>query len=185
MGARTVHQLKVTIEGTKPPVWRRLLVPSDVTLADLHHVFQTAFGWEDYHLHEFEVAGHRFGVVDGEDWQPPRDERRYRLNTVAHPGSSFVYVYDFGDDWCHRVLVEKVLPRDKDTRYPTCIGGRRAGPPEDCGGVWGYADLVDAMEDPAHPERDRLLEWLGEPFDPAAFDAAEVDRRLRPRLVAL
>ena len=109
---RNVYQLKATILGTKPAVWRRVVVPEDIRLSELHQVLQAAFGWWNCHLHEFESHGTRYGSDDHDDgWgDPPGDERRTRLRTITGPGSSFLYLYDFGDDWRHRIVVEKVLP---------------------------------------------------------------------------
>jgi hypothetical protein len=181
-----VYQLKVTIMDTRPPVWRRVVVPADMTLARLHDVFQAAFGWWDCHLHEFEIGGVRYGVDDGEGWEPPDDERRTRLADVAVAGSSFVYVYDFGDNWRHKVVVEKVVPTERGVRYPLCTDGRRAGPPEDCGGTWGYREFLTAIADPTHDEHESMLEWVGGPFDPEAFDPAEFGHRVHlGRLSAL
>lgn len=178
--AAQVYQLKVTITGTKPPVWRRLLVPETTTLLGLHHILQAAFGWYDYHLHEFEIDGVRYGTDDGEGWgPPPRSERRARLRTVASQGSSFLYTYDFGDDWRHKIVVEKVLPATAGVTYPCCVGGRRAGPPEDCGGVWGFEEFLMAISDPQHPEHDQMLEWAGGAYDPDAFDPAGFSHLLR------
>lgn len=182
---KRVYQLKATIIGTKPAVWRRLVVPEDITLARLHDVLQAAFGWWDCHLHEFEIGGVRYGVDDGEDWSPPKDERRARLNTLVKTGTSFLYVYDFGDDWRHKVVVEKVFPGTAGTKYPACTGGARACPPEDCGGVWGYEEFLAAIAEPDHDEHDSMLEWVGGSFDPEAFDSADFEHRLHPgRLVA-
>jgi len=175
-----VYQLKATIMGTKPPVWRRLLVPKATTLVRLHDILQAAFGWEDCHLHEFKIDGVRYGTDDGEGWgPPPRSERQARLGTVAAPGTTFEYIYDFGDDWRHKVTVEKVLPAEKGAAYPTCTGGRRAGPPEDCGGVWGYTELLGVIGDPGHPEHESMLAWVGGGFDADAFDRSDMTRRLR------
>jgi hypothetical protein len=131
-----IVQLKVTLQNIEPPVWRRVLVDADSTLDHVHEVIQAAFGWWNYHLHEFEIDGTRYGVPDpDDDWGPPTvDERRIRLDTVVTAGSTFDYLYDFGDDWGHRVTVEKILPAEAGTTVPACIGGRRACPPEDCGG---------------------------------------------------
>lgn len=185
MGKR-VYQLKASIVGTKPPVWRRVVVPEDIMLARLHDVLQAAFGWWDCHLHEFEIGGVQYGVDDGESWgPPPKDERRVRLGSVAKAGSSFLYWYDFGDDWRHKVVVEKVMPATPGVRYPSCTGGRRACPPEDCGGVWGYEDFLAAIGDPDHDEHESRLEWVGGSFDPEAFDPADFEHRLDlGRLVA-
>ena len=175
---KDVYQLKATILGISPPVWRRVVVPEDITLARLHEVLQAAFGWWDCHLHEFEVDGVRYGVDDGEGWQPPKNEERARLSKVTRPGSAFSYSYDFGDDWRHKVVVEKAFPAEPGVRYPACIGGRRACPPEDCGGPWGYRDFLAAIADPDHDEHDSMLEWVGGRFDPGAFDPADFEHRL-------
>lgn len=176
----TVHQLKMTLRGIKPPVWRRVLVSSDATLAEVHAVIQSAFGWWDYHLHEFEIDGVRYGMDEGDGWgDPPRDEEATRLGQVAPVTARFSYTYDFGDYWEHTIEVEKVLPVDADETYPACTGGRRACPPEDCGGPWGYADLLAALADPNHPDHDEKLEWVGGPFDPAQFDPAEFEQNLK------
>ncbi len=177
MGKR-VYQLKVTIKQISPPVWRRVVVPEDITLAGLHDVLQAALGWWNCHLHEFEIDGTRYGTDDGEDWDAPKDERKAKLRTVAREGSSFSYVYDFGDYWQHRVVVEKVLPAAAGVTVPACTGGRRACPPEDCGGPWGYKDFLETIADPDHEEHESMLEWAGGSFDPAAFDAGDFDQRL-------
>jgi hypothetical protein len=174
-----VHQLKVTLVGIKPPVWRRVVVPSGITLAELHDVVQAAFGWWGYHLHEFDFGGVRYGIDDGEGWEPPKDERRARLDRLAPAGSSFTYTYDFGDDWRHKIVVEKVTPADPSMRYPTCTGGRRARPPEDCGGGWGYENLLAVLADPADEEHASMLEWVGGAFDPEAFDPSEFADNLK------
>jgi hypothetical protein len=175
-----VFQLKVTLFDITPPIWRRVLVDGSSTLDHLHEVVQAAFGWWNYHLHEFEVGRNRYGVPDpDEDWgEPPRDERRTRLDAVASEGSSFTYVYDFGDHWRHHVFVEAVLPSAIDTAVPACIDGRRACPPEDCGGTGGYDELLEILADPGNSEHRRMTEWLGRPFDPEAFDPGEFEGNL-------
>ena len=171
--AGRIYQLKATIVGTKPPVWRRVLVEESATLLDLHHVLQGAFGWYDCHLHEFEVDGARYGTDDGDGLgPPPKSERRARLGSVADQGTAIRYVYDFGDNWVHRVVVERVAPRNPAVTYPSCTGGKRACPPEDCGGVWGYEEFLAAVSDPENPEHQEMLEWVGGEFDPEAFDPA-------------
>ena len=183
--AKNVYQLKATIAG-KPPVWRRVVVAEDATLRRLHDILQAAFGWSDCHLHEFEIDGVRYGIDDGEGWgEPPKDERRARLRQVVGEGSSFAYVYDFGDNWQHKIAIEKVASAEAGARYPSCTGGRRACPPEDCGGVSGYQELLKVLADPDHEEHESMLEWVGGEFVPDAFDPAEFGHRLRLGLVAL
>jgi hypothetical protein len=179
--AGDVFQLKVTLLDTKPPIWRRVLVDGGSTLDHLHEVIQAAFGWWNYHLHEFEVGRTRYGVPDpDEDWgEPRRDERRTRLDALAGEGSSFRYTYDFGDGWDHNIAVEKVLPADSTPTLPACIDGRRACPPEDCGGTWGYRELLEILANPTHPEHDERSEWIGRPFDAEAFDPSEFEDNLR------
>ncbi|MHB8669504.1 MAG: plasmid pRiA4b ORF-3 family protein [Acidimicrobiales bacterium] len=177
----SVFQLKVTLLDTKPPVWRRVLVDGSSTLDHLHEVIQAAFGWWNCHLHEFEVGRQRYGVPDpDEDWgDPPQDERRTRLYAIADEGSSFRYTYDFGDGWDHRIVVEKVQSAATAVNVPTCVDGRRACPPEDCGGTWGYREMLEILADPTHPEHDQRREWIGRPFDPEAFDPGEFEDSLR------
>ncbi len=180
-----VYQLKVSLLDAEPPIWRRVLVDGGSTLDHIHDVIQAAFGWWNYHLHEFEVEGTRYGIPDPDDsWgDPSHDERRTTLDAIAGEGSSFTYTYDFGDGWDHRVVVEKVLPT-AGTPTPACIDGRRACPPEDCGGTWGYRELLEILADPAHPEHDERREWLGRPFDSEAFDPTEFEDNLREARLA-
>ncbi|MDX6526907.1 MAG: hypothetical protein QOI43_2418 [Gaiellales bacterium] len=174
-----IYQLKATIIGTKPPVWRRLLVAETTSLFELHEVLQAAFGWWNSHLYEFEIGGVRYGTDDGEGFgPPPKSERRTRLGAVTEAGTTFTYLYDFGDNWQHSVVVEKIIAAAPGATYPACIAGRRACPPEDCGGVWGYAEFLAAVSDPAHPEHDSMLEWAGGAFDPERFATSDFDERL-------
>jgi hypothetical protein len=176
-----IYQIKVTLKNTKPPIWRRLLVRSDSTLGDLHAIIQAAMGWWDYHLHQFIVGETYYGQPhpDYDDYLEMLDEEYVTLGQVApREGAKFDYEYDFGDGWEHRVLVEKIVPPEPGQAYPVCIKGRRACPPEDVGGTWGYADFLDAIRDPEHPEHDSYLEWIGGDFDPEAFDLDEVNDAL-------
>jgi hypothetical protein len=180
-GPVPVYRLKVGLRGAKPPIWRRLEVPADVSLARLHLIIQVAFGWDGSHLHVFETPFGDFGITDPELGHASADE--VSLAQVL-PGEreKITYLYDFGDEWRHEVLVEKVLDPDESVTYPRCTGGRRATPPEDCGGIWSYADLLDVLADPAHPEHQNSLDWLGlgsaSEFDPAAFDASAITKAL-------
>ena len=169
------------LRGAKPPIWRRLEVPADISLARLHTVIQIAFGWDDSHLHVFETPYGSFGTADADLGH--RSETSVTLEQVAPAvNSKLRYTYDFGDDWEHDILVEKVLDHDETAAYPRCTGGRRAAPPDDCGGIWGYAELVEVLNDPADQEHNDRLEWLGldaaAEFDPDRFDAEAVTRAL-------
>ena len=178
----SVYQLKITLRGTRPPVWRRLLVDGDVTLYRLHGLLQIAMGWTDTHLHQFHAQGASFGVVDPEFRDDMLSDRRVALWQVAPmPGSRMVYEYDFGDGWEHDVRVEKILNRSGELVTPICADGRMACPPEDCGGTHGYAQILEAIADRAHPRHAEFKQWLGRPLDPAAFDLTEINRLLARR----
>lgn len=177
--ASEIYQLKVTLRGARPPIWRRLLVPASTKLSKLHDVLQIAMGWTDSHLHMFRVGGVDYGVPSEDDWNELIDERTATLaDVLPRAKSKLIYEYDFGDGWEHEVLVEKALDAEPGATYPVCVAGRRACPPEDCGGVWGYADFLDAVKNPAHPEHDEMLEWIGGDFDPDRFDPDRVTQAL-------
>ncbi|HET8541883.1 MAG TPA: plasmid pRiA4b ORF-3 family protein [Anaeromyxobacter sp.] len=179
--ADQILQLKVTLAEVEPLVWRRLLVPADVTLAKLHDVLQDAMGWTNSHLHCFEIAGRRIGMVGVEEDSPElEDERRVQVASVLpKKGARLVYRYDYGDDWEHVVEVEDVTAADRRLSYPLCIAGARACPPEDCGGAGAYEDLLRALARPDDDRHDELLTWVGGYFDPEGFDANAVNRLLR------
>lgn len=180
---KSIHQLKVTLRDVRPPIWRRLQVPSTISLGDLHFVLQAAIGWDDYHLHMFSAGGEIYSDDRVEDsWgDRPKDEVRARLDKVAPLGARLRYEYDFGDGWEHDIVIEKVLPPESGVTYPRCLTGRRACPPEDCGGPWGYARLLAAIADPEGTEDSELLEWVENDFDPYAFDPATVNALFAPR----
>jgi hypothetical protein len=176
--AGPVYQLKITLRDIKPPVWRRVQV-KDCSLPKLHDLIQTCMGWGGYHLHAFEIGGEQFSEPDPDGMMEAEDERKVRLSQVVAGGiEKFSYTYDFGDNWDHTIQVEKVLPAEAGAHYPRCIDGKRACPPEDRGGPWGYGDFLEAIQDPNHERHEELLEWVGGEFDPEAFDAEAVNERL-------
>jgi hypothetical protein len=187
------YRIRVDIAGARPPIWRRLEVSSQLMLDDLHQVIQAAFGWTDSHLHRFGAGGSvwdprtelylcPFDLEEGEDEGVPED--RVRLDEVlVDVGDSLHYVYDYGDDWEHRIKLEGVLEWPPGAPLVTCVGGRRAGPPEDCGGIHGYEEMLANAADPgsdAHDDAlDSMLHYLGtRDFDPAQFDLDEVNAAL-------
>lgn len=187
MAARVpILQLKVSLmDVSDPRVWRRLLVPATMRLGRLHDVIQAAMGWEDYHLHAFTAKDVDYGPPDPELGH--RNERRVTLgDVISERGDRMRYVYDFGDHWRHDVVVEKVLAAVPGSRYPICLSGKGLCPPEDCGGVWGYAELREKLADPTHEDHADMLEWLGietaAQFDPHAFDADDVNAVLGGRV---
>jgi hypothetical protein len=177
---RVVYQIKVTLKESKPPIWRRMQVTSETTLARLHRILQRVMGWEGYHLYQFVVGGMAYGDPSMLEEMEGEDARKVTLATLVRgEKSKFLYEYDFGDSWDHELLIEKVLPCDAGKRYPVCLTGKRACPPEDCGGIWGYASFLDAIQHPQHPEHEDMLEWVGGAFDPEAFDLDEVNREIQ------
>ncbi len=169
------YQLKVTLNDSEPPIWRRIAVPADMTLAKFHSVLQISMGWENQHMHAFRAGKQQFGeqgLLDG-----AKDERKARLSDVlSKAGSKIVYEYDFGDGWEHEILLEEISSEPPNTLV--CLDGQRACPPEDCGGIYGYADMLEAISNRKHPEHKSIREWLGEPFHSERFDIASVNNRL-------
>ena len=174
-----VYQIKIALRYSKPPIWRRLLVPDSISLFKLHQIIQIAMGWTDSHLHQFVIHGEYYRIPSPEDWRPVIDERHSRLDQIAPSESDkFVYEYDFGDSWEHEVIVEKILPPEPGKKYPVCIKGKRACPPEDVGGIWGYEEFLKAMSESNLDRHDSLLEWYGGDFDPEEFDIKEINQVL-------
>ena len=183
--SQQIYQIKITLLGTDPPIWRRLRVPANLTLETLHDVLQLAMGWEDCHMHDFRIGQQRFGTPDPmeREFGGPRtaSERTARLfQVLGRAGIKAVYTYDFGDSWEHKIVVEKRLAPEPGRAYPTCLAGERHGPPEDCGGIPGFYNLLEAISDSGHEQHEELPEWLGDGFDPEAFSVDEVNRRLAP-----
>jgi hypothetical protein len=179
----SIYQFKVTLKESDPPIWRRIQVP-DCTLGELHEILQVVMGWEDCHLHQFIVRGEYYGPLDPEDasWDMEiHDEEEISLSKIAKMGRKvrFTYEYDFGDSWQHEIVLEKTLEPEPKVKYPRCIEGERACPPEDVGGVWGYAEFLEAIADPKHESHRDMKEWIGGRFDPEKFSADEVNEELR------
>jgi hypothetical protein len=176
-----VHQFVIVLANSDPLVWRRIQVPEHYSFWDLHVAIQDAMGWSDYHLHEFRVAvdsAHgrieRFGIPGDEcvDEDPTRPGWTVRLSkVVGRRDLPMLYIYDFGDDWQHLVMYEGPAPLGRRTTYPRCLSGARKCPPEDCGGVQGYAEFLEAVRDPKHERHKELLDWVGGTYDPDDFNA--------------
>ncbi|MES2186307.1 MAG: plasmid pRiA4b ORF-3 family protein [Pseudomonadota bacterium] len=179
---KNVYQLHVQLEYLEPAIWRRLWVPDTLMLDRLDRVIQTAMGWKNAHLHAFDVGSMRYAIPDPE-WTSTvetRDERLWDLAAVLAEGTSdFVYTYDFGDDWRHRIKVEAVLQPNEKNRLSLCVAGANACPPEDVGGLPGYSDFLLAIVDPLHPEHVDMWQWNGGPFDPNGFDLNAVNAAMR------
>jgi hypothetical protein len=181
------YRFKVSLLGIEPEIWRLIEVPDTYTFWDLHVAIQDAMGWLDYHLHAFEPATvgdsnpGRIGIPEGPmdvdytaGWTVPI--ARY----FANPGDAVRYDYDFGDGWSHEVTLVAIGPRERGAKYPQCIGGQRACPPEDCGGISGYYRLLEVLADPRDEEHEDMVEWLKGhaknyfPYRPDVFDASAV-----------
>ena len=178
-----IYQLHIELDDIQPRIWRRLWVADTLTLAKLDRVIQAAMGWTNSHLHEFEIKGTRYGMLDDEWPQDPPllDDKRHRLGEVLGDDVvDFVYTYDFGDNWRHAVMVEKLLePEEQTNTWPICLAGENACPPEDVGGIGGYMEFLEAVRNPAHPEHVAMWRWGGGPFDPRSFDINAANAAIR------
>ena len=172
----SLYRLKVTLRGLRPLIWRRFLVPSDITLKRLHDSLQMVMGWTNSHLHQFESHGVHYRISGREFGVECVSENRMALcEVLCRPKDRLVYEYDFGDCWIHDVVLEAVLPPGKGGCYPVIEAGKRACPPEDVGGDYGYLNFLEAIADPKHPEHEDMLEWIGGSFDPEAFNVVEAN----------
>lgn len=172
-------QFKIQLKGiTKPPVWRRVVVPGTFTFQRLHEVIQAAFGWWNDHLYQFSPGGYgtepTISIPSEDDWEPVTDAREVKLSDIFRKkGESFIYIYDFGDNWEHKITLEEVT--DEKPQKASCTAGKGACPPEDCGGIWGYEEMKAILQsEPQSDEAAEFRDWLGleddEPWDPKSFD---------------
>jgi len=171
----TIYQFKITLLDTKPKIWRRIQIP-DCKLNTLHYHIQAVMGWENSHLHHFDIRGERHGIPEHLDYDGDGsiiDSKKILVSgIVPHDGKkiAFRYTYDFGDNWEHEILFEGIVKPEPGKRYPLCLEGEQACPPENCGGTPGYEHLLCVLRDPEDEEYDEVLEWVGEDFAPEAFD---------------
>lgn len=183
----SLYQLKIALKWSKPPIWRRVIVRGDMTLDHLHDVFQIAMGWTNSHMHQFIVGS---GIDSAYYGRPDPmladlgsetlNEKRYTVADIAPAVKrKFIYEYDFGDGWEHDVVVEKILPPDPAFKHPVCIAGARACPPDDCGGIGGYYDLLDIIADPEHPEHENMMEWIGGEWKEEEFNGEDANRNFK------
>lgn len=183
-----IYTLNVELLGSKPPIWRRIQVADTTRLSGLHEIIQTIMPWENDHLHEFELKGARGGGRRGP--HNPFNAMFYESDEmnessvvlggiIRRKGQKLLYTYDLGDCWRHQITVEATGKPEPGARYPVCTAGKRACPPEDCGGMWGYYNMLEAVADPDDEDHEHFLEWLGEGFDPEAFDLESVNKRLK------
>jgi Plasmid pRiA4b ORF-3-like protein len=176
-----VYELQVELAGITPLIWRRLWVPAEIELTELHGLLQLAMGWMNSHLHSFEIGSNTYGMADADlDELEMLDEEEYTLEkALAGSIQEFIYEYDFGDGWRHHIQVRPLEKPSLDWSYPLCVAGERSAPPEDVGGPHGYQEFLDAIRNPKHPEHKRTLTWVGGVFDPEGFDLNTINRILR------
>jgi hypothetical protein len=188
-GMAEVYQIKLSLEGSKPPIWRRLWLPAAISLADVHDVIQIAMDWQNDHLHHFIAGNYNSSSVvffsdpimlNGDDCL---DEAEARLDALlVQPKAKLRYEYDFGDSWMHSLVLEKILVQpSEEAAIPRCVTGKRACPPEDSGGLWGWQSIRGVLADPSHPEYEAYSETFDPDFDPEAFDAAAINKALNKR----
>ncbi len=180
---KKIYQIKISLNGSKPNIWRRILISPDVKLSDFHQIIQTTMGWENSHLHQF-IKDNTFYTVrmaDDDFWNELNnvDYKNMKISDLlAKEKERILYEYDFGDGWMHTIFLEKILFSDDKIKYPVCTDGEMGCPPEDCGGIWGYSDMLEIVRDPEHGEYENYIEWLGEEFNPEYFDKNEVNNLL-------
>jgi len=177
---KQVHQFKITLKGSKPPIWRRILVSPEMTLAGLHRVIQVVMPWWNCHLHEFRIRGNYYGIPNEEDGEDTTiAENLVSVGKIARSaGTRFTYVYDFGDDWQHDILLEEILPAGSAASLPICVAGKLRCPPENSGSLWGYYDKLEILKHPEHTEYANTKEWLGRDWDPERFDIEGINQVL-------
>lgn len=184
--AAQIYTLRVELQDIQPLIWRRLQVPTGIALTRLHDVLQVAMGWTDSHLHSFKIGAREFtnadDPLDDLDELKLLPEKGRKLDALLGKSTrEFNYLYDFGDSWDHRIVIEAIAPAQPDWSYPLCVAGARACPPDDVGGAHGYHDFLVTLADPSHEEHDSMLVWIGGAFDPEGFDINSVNRELRRR----
>jgi hypothetical protein len=182
MEKKHIYQFKISLDKVQPSIWRRIQVPAETSLFKLHFILQLTMGWTNSHLHEYRIDGRVYGNPNNDEFDEfdIQDERDYQLQQVLpEAGVEFSYLYDFGDSWQHTLFLEAILDADDAPPSPACLGGARACPPEDVGGIYGYEEFLEAIQDTNHPEHESYLTWAGGQFDPEAFDREAVDHTIK------
>jgi len=178
------YQIQIVLKGSKPKIWRRILVPSELKLSDFHKIIQITMGWTNSHLHQF-IKDRTFyteRMPDDDTWGEMNNVDYKKMNIsdlLTKEKEKIVYEYDFGDGWEHEVLLEKIITTDEKRLHPECLAGEMSCPPEDCGGIWGYENMLKILKQPDHEEYETYIEWLGEDFDPEDFDLESVNKILK------
>jgi hypothetical protein len=171
-----ILQLRISLVGIKPTIYRKLQVDSSITFYELHNILQIAFGWGNYHLFHFRFGWRFIGIED--DFEEADRADKLTLAEILKEKQKFSYEYDMGDSWLHQITVSKTMQPEPGIKYPICLGGARNCPPEDCGGTTGYEELLAILQNKEHPQYNDLLNWLGGTYDPEAFDIQKVNLEL-------
>lgn len=179
-----VFQIKITLVGSKPPIWRRFLIDPNENLFNLHLVIQILMGWTDSHLHQYIQGKTFFAMPDRSDegsfGSERLDESKFKIFQVLDkPKAKIIYEYDFGDSWGHVLVLEKILPQEESKKYPVCLDGALACPPEDCGGIFAYRNILEIIGNPDHEDHEEMIEWLDDEFDPKEFHLSVINSRLQ------
>ena len=184
--AQAIYQIRVDLQGARPPIWRRLLIPDNTPLPWVHEILQIAMGWWGEHLHAFTGPDGEYALHDNALPHTHDEEYATLADLFTGVGSRARYEYDFGDGWMHVMCLEKILEPEPGVFYPQCTAGRRAGPPENVGGIPGYEQFLEALADPTHPEHESYATWIGDQgFDPEDFDAAQINHDLEDFVVSI
>ena len=179
-----IYQIKITLLDSSPPIWRRVLIAGNTELSDVHHIIQAVMPWDDYHLHQFishPTSDMRtFYAPDGDFMldETIAYEAVVLSDLLQKPKQKIHYEYDFGDSWQHEILLEKIFQPESKQRLPFCLTGKRACPPEDCGGIYGYYGWIDIFNNPTAADHSEAVAWLGEDFNPEAFSVEETNQSL-------
>ncbi|MDP2364546.1 MAG: plasmid pRiA4b ORF-3 family protein [Ignavibacteria bacterium] len=181
--SKIVYQVQIALRDYRPKIWRRLLIPSDLLLSDFHKVIQSSMGWTNSHLHQFIKNRVYFTMrmKDDDMWDDMNsvDYKKMKVSDLLKAvKEKIIYEYDFGDGWQHDIILEKILAYDDKLKHPICLAGKMNCPPEDCGGIWGYSNMLEILKQPKHEEYESFVEWLGGDFDPEEFDIDYVNELL-------
>ena len=184
--AKKVYQIQILLLGIKPKIWRRILIQSDMLLSDFHKVIQTSMGWTNSHLHQFIKNKIHYSERIPEDtsWDETGnvDYLNMKLSDLLEKEEEMVlYEYDFGDGWTHDLILEKILFGDNELEFPVCLGGEMNCPPEDCGGIGGYSNILEILKNPKDKEYESYIVWLGGKFNPSYFNIRKVNKLLRSK----
>lgn len=178
---KKVFQLQITLIDSKPKIWRRILVNPDTSLVNFHRIIQTTMGWTNSHLHVFKDGIYKYAPKEFEV-ENTINSRNIKLNKVLKKENQIImYEYDFGDGWEHEIKLEKILEEDEKNQIPRCIDGKRNCPPEDCGGIWGYEDLLKIISNKKNDDFEETMTWLGGKFDPENFNITQKNKLLKQK----